>query len=106
MPYTITLAETESEARTIPADLSIDYQIHQRIFDPDVSLYDLTLFYNLSDFYQNAAFLESNVVALRSEVEEARRRIHDPRTTETLSLLSKICERARKKRLNIFAFGE
>ncbi len=106
MPFTITLAETESEARSIAPDLSIEYQIHQRIFDPEVDLYDLTLFYNLSDFYQNAAFLESNVVALRSEVEEARRRIHDPRTTETLSLLAKICERARKKRLNIFAFGE
>ncbi len=106
MPYTITVAETEAEARQLDPDLSIEYQIHQRIFNPDIPLYDLQLFYNLSDFYQNAAFLEASVIGLRGEVEEARQRIEDPRTTETLSLLSKICERARKKGLNIFAFGE
>tara|TARA_R110002096_G_scaffold238581_6_gene430144 strand:+ start:2516 stop:2839 length:324 start_codon:yes stop_codon:yes gene_type:complete len=107
MPYNIHLAENETEALEADAHLSIDYQDHKCIFDPTaVELYDLTLFYNLSDFYQNAVFLDDNVVSLRGEVEEARRRIENPRATHILSEMSMLCERARKSRLNIFAFGE
>ena len=107
MPYTIHLAETEDEARDSLADLSIDYQVHRQIFEgEEASLHDLPLFYHLSDFYQDAVFIDSHVLSLRVEVEQARARIHDPRATETLSALGKICERAIKKRLNIFGFGE
>ncbi len=107
MPYNLHLGESETEALETQPHLSIDYPVHRRIFGAaGVQLYDLTLFYNLSDFYQNAAFFGDNVVSLRGEVEEARRRIHDPRATEVLSEMSKLCERARKKGLNIYAFGE
>ena len=55
MPYTIHLAETEAEARDTLADLAIDYQVHQKIFDPArVEFHDLPLFYHLSDFYQDS----------------------------------------------------
>ncbi len=107
MPYNIHLAETESDARDADAHLSLNYELHQRIFDPTkAKLYDLTLFYHLSDYYQDAVYLNDTVVSLRGEVEEARKRIHDPRATQILSEMSALCERARKRRLSIFAFGE
>ena len=107
MPYTIHLAETEAEARDSLADLAIDYKVHQRIFDPAVAeFHDLPMFYRLSDFYQDATFLESNVRSLRSEIELARARVFNPRATDVLSVFSKLCDRAIKKRLSIFAFGE
>ena len=107
MPYQIHLAETEIEARKSPADLSIDYQVHRRIFDSTQSqLHDLTLFYHLSDFYQDATYISSHVMGLRGEIEEARKRIQDPRATETLSLMGKLCDIALKRELNIYGFGE
>ena len=107
MPYTIYLAADPSEARSVAPDLSIDYRTHQIIFDPEAAqLHDLSFFYLLSDFYQNASFLENQVLSLRGEVEEARRRIHHPRATEPLSLLGKLCDQAIKRGLNLYAFGE
>jgi len=107
MPYTLHQAETESQARSSPADLSWDYQAHQVIFgDEGVGLRALGFFYNLSDFYQDAVFLGTDVINLRAEVEEARQRIQHPKATEPLALLSKLCERVIHDRSNLFAFGE
>ena len=107
MPYTFHLAETRTEARGSDADLSLDYHLHQAIFQKtEESLHDLTLFYNLSDFYQDASFIESQVLGLRVEVEQARRRIHDPQATAVVSELGKLCDRAVTRNLNLFAFGE
>ncbi|MEO0446965.1 MAG: hypothetical protein AAF191_12905 [Verrucomicrobiota bacterium] len=107
MPYDIHLGEAESQARAELPELSLDYSTHRAIFEEsNVELYDLHLFYNLSDFYQNACFLGSHVIGLRADVEEARRRIHHPRATEPLSLLSKLCDRAIKSEKSLFAFGE
>lgn len=106
MPYTIHLAETEKEARETLPDLSIDYQVHKSIFDSAAEFHDLQLFYHMSDFYQNATFLETHVLSLRGEVEQARARIFSPRATEAMSVLAKLCEKAIKRRLSIYAFGE
>ncbi len=107
MPYTIHLATTESEARDSEPGLSLDYRVHQAIFEsPDQPLYDLTLFYNLSDFYQDATFAGSRVISLRGELEEARRRIHTPHATAPLGELCKLCDRAIKKGLNLYGFAE
>ena len=106
MPLTIHLAETEAEAKDSLADLTIDYKIHQRIFSSGTEFYDLTLFYHLSDFYQDTRYIDGDVINLRGEVEEARKRIFDPRATELMSAFAKLCERALKARVNIFAFGE
>ncbi len=106
MPYNIHLAATRDEARGADADLSLDYQVHQTIFAPGEPLHDLTLFYHLSDFYQDASFLEGQVLGLRTEVEEARKRIHDPRATAAVSELGKLCDVALARGLNVFAFGE
>ena len=90
MPYTIHLAETEAEARDTLADLAIDYQVHQKIFDPArVEFHDLPLFYHLSDFYQDSVFLESQVLSFRGELDQARARIFDSRATDALSVLSR-----------------
>jgi hypothetical protein len=107
MPYTLHLAETRTEASSTDADLSLDYHLHQAIFQrTEESLHDLTLFYNLSDFYQDASFVESQILGLRVEVEQARRRIHDPQATAAVSALGKLCDIAVAKGLNLFAFGE
>jgi len=107
MPYTIHMALTREEAARSEADLSLDYQVHQTIFrGEEVELHDLTLFYHLSDFYQGADFLDGQVLGLRTEVEEARRRIHDPRATAAMSALANLCDQAMDRGLNVFAFGE
>ena len=107
MPYTFHLAETQSEASDSDAALSLDYKLHQAIFQgTEESLHDLTLFYNLSDYYQNAAFIDSQVLGLRVEVELARQRIHHPQATAAVSELGRLCDVAVAKRLNLFAFGE
>ncbi|MFT5465152.1 MAG: hypothetical protein ACI8UO_000239 [Verrucomicrobiales bacterium] len=107
MPFTIHLAKTEAEARIISAVLAIDYQVHQRIFDSTkAEFHDLPLFYHLSDFYQDAIFLESQVLSFRAELDQARARIFDSRATDVLSVLSKLCDRAFKRRLSIFGFSE
>ena len=105
MPYDIHLAETEAEATESLPELSIAYKVHQRIFAPELELWDLTLFYHLSDFYQDARFIDGDVVILRGEVEQARKRVVDPKGTEALSRFAKVCEKALKKRLNIFVFS-
>lgn len=107
MAYDIHLAESKAEARASLPDLSIDYQVHGRIFDPAAAeFHDLPLFYHFSDFYQDAVFLDSQVLSLRGEIEQARARVHDPRGTEVLSVLGKLCDRAVKKHLSIFAFSD
>jgi hypothetical protein len=107
MPYTIHLAPTREAAAGADADLSLDYHVHQAIFgSDDVALHDLTLFYHLSDFYQDASFLDGQVLGLRTEVEEARARIHDPRATAAMSALAKLCDEAMDRGLNVFAFAE
>jgi len=107
MPYTIHLAENADEAAVSDADLSLDYHLHQAIFQQtEESFYDLTLFYNLSDFYQNASYSDSQVLGLRVEVELARQRIHHPQATAAVSELGKLCDIAVAKGLNVFAFGE
>jgi hypothetical protein len=107
MPYTFHLAESAQEASHSDADLSLDYHLHQTIFQrTEDSFYDLTLFYNLSDFYQDASFIDNQVLGLRVEVEQARQRIHDPQATAAVSELGKLCDIAVAKGLNLFAFGE
>jgi hypothetical protein len=107
MPYTFHLAETRQEARQSDAFLSLDYNLHQAIFQGTAeSLHDLTLFYNLSDFYQDASFIDSQVLGLRVEVELARQRIHHPQATAAVSELGKLCDVAAARHLNLFAFGE
>ncbi|MBU6300846.1 MAG: hypothetical protein KGS60_04780 [Verrucomicrobia bacterium] len=107
MPYTFHLAETRSEASQSEALLSLDYRLHRAIFEePPETLHDLTLFYNLSDFYQDASFVDGQILGLRVEVEKARQRIHHPQATAAVSELGKLCDLAVAKRLNLFAFGE
>lgn len=107
MPYTFHLAETRAEASSSDAVLSLDYRLHQTIFQQtEESLHDLTLFYNLSDYYQDASFIDSQVLGLRVEVEQARQRIYDPQATAAVSELGKLCDIAVTKGLNLFAFGE
>lgn len=107
MPYQICMAFSQAEARNQEPDLSWDYSLHQAIFaSEEADLFDLHLFYNLSDFYQDAQFLGPTVIGLRMEVEEARQRIQTPKATQPLSLLGKLCQKALKTNQSIFAFGE
>lgn len=107
MPLTIHCGETEDEARRTVPELSLDYQTHQQIFGSfDLEFHDLGLFFHLSDFHQDTAFLGADVITLRAQIEEARRRIQNSRATDSLARLSRICDSVIRNGGNLFAFGE
>ena len=105
MPFTFHLGDTEAQAKRRIHELSYDYKTHQKIFENGESRFeDLNFVFRLNDYYQDTLFLDSDVTALKNELETAISRIHDGHIVEELRRIWMVCETAERESSHIYVF--